>query len=94
MAAILTTLLLATTAAGRDILFPPLIAYQSPFVDNADNSLRAHVDVSSANFAGLTTFANLPYSHCLSKDPAEAGVYDIAILGAPFDTVGSTRMAS
>lgn len=77
-------------------------------------------DISQAKFAGLTTFANLPYVHCLAADDDEeegeegeedeeddgsddgkknkkerrkkkksVGVekFDIAILGAPFDTV-------
>lgn len=71
-------------------------------------------DISQTKFAGLTTFANLPYVHCLAADDEEeeeegeeddddgkknkkekrekkksVGVekFDIAILGAPFDTV-------
>lgn len=66
-------------------------------------------DISQTKFAGLTTFANLPYVHCLAADEDEeeeeddgkknkkekrkkkksVGVekFDIAILGAPFDTV-------
>lgn len=36
---------------------------------------------------GLPTFASMPYVHCFKDDPDVA--YDIAILGAPFDTVGS-----
>ena len=39
-----------------------------------------------APFTGLSTFANLPYVHCLSQDPNIEN-YDIAVLGAPFDTV-------
>jgi agmatinase len=34
---------------------------------------------------GLTTFANLPHVPCFAKDDSLA--YDIAIVGAPFDTV-------
>jgi hypothetical protein len=37
-------------------------------------------------FLGLTTFANLPYVHCLGNGTRD-GEYDIGILGAPFDTV-------
>lgn len=67
-------------------------------------------DISQTKFAGLTTFANLPYVHCLAAEEEEeedenenekknkkekrkkkksVGVekFDIAILGAPFDTV-------
>lgn len=88
MATLFSLLLLAGASAGRDIRFPPVAGCQAPFaVHDTELADYGHIDVSSANFAGLTTFANLPYSHCLSKDAAEAGVYDIAILGAPFDTV-------
>ena len=40
--------------------------------------------VTGSDFNGLTTFANLPYSNCFRENGSE---YDIAILGAPFDTV-------
>jgi len=46
------------------------------------------IDVTTdSEFFGLTTFANLPYVNCLKPDESEEGRYDIAILGAPFDTV-------
>lgn len=41
--------------------------------------------ITGSDFNGLTTFANLPYAKCFSDSKIEA--YDIAILGAPFDTV-------
>jgi len=87
MSTIIPTLsLFLATSLARDITFPPVAGYQAPLANGAVPAY-GHIDVSSANFAGLTTFANLPYSHCLAKDAAEAGVYDVAILGAPFDTV-------
>jgi len=46
-----------------------------------------NIDVSSDNFGGLTTFAHLPYVHCLSAQTQDVEPFDIAILGAPFDTV-------
>lgn len=46
-------------------------------------------DITGAKFAGLTTFANTPYVHCLNKEGNE--LYDIAILGAPFDTGVTAR---
>jgi hypothetical protein len=46
------------------------------------------IDVTTdSEFFGLTTFANLPYVNCFKPDENEASKYDIAILGAPFDTV-------
>lgn len=47
------------------------------------------IDITGAKFAGLTTFANLPYVHCLDQSGSEK--YDIAILGAPFDTGVTAR---
>ncbi|KAF9046820.1 agmatinase [Hymenopellis radicata] len=44
---------------------------------------------ADAIFSGITTFAKLPWVQCLSKDRNEA--FDIAFLGAPFDTGTSYR---
>lgn len=77
-------LLLATASNAREIVFPPVNNYQATFQSHGLDEL----DLSSAKYAGLTTFANLPYLHCLSKDESIGESYDIAILGAPFDTVG------
>lgn len=73
---------------AREITFPPVAGfgrdlYQTPLSGN----LRSEIDVSTGSaFNGLMTFANLPYVHCLSKDK-DIDKYDIAFLGAPFDTV-------
>ncbi|THX44751.1 Arginase/deacetylase [Aureobasidium pullulans] len=40
------------------------------------------------SFAGLTTFAHLPYTQCLNNLRQR---YDIAIVGAPFDTATTYR---
>ena len=73
--------------SARDIVFPPVAAIhpsiqplQYPFTTDDPT-------IETGGIAGLTTFANLPYVHCLSED-AEISKYDIAFLGAPFDTVG------
>lgn len=48
--------------------------------------------VTGSQFRGLKTFANLPYVNCLSDEEAQGQEgYDIAILGAPFDTGTSGR---
>lgn len=47
--------------------------------------------VTGSQFNGLRTFANLPYVNALSDEEAEGNAYDIAILGAPFDTATSGR---
>lgn len=43
--------------------------------------------VTGSQFRGLKTFANLPYVNCFSDSESRGKGYDIAILGAPFDTV-------
>jgi agmatinase len=46
------------------------------------------IDITSGSqFSGLSTYANLPYVNCFVDSEAEKVPYDIAILGAPFDTV-------
>jgi agmatinase len=46
------------------------------------------IDITTGSqFNGLGTFANLPYVNCLDTNQSEEGRYDMAILGAPFDTV-------
>lgn len=88
-----TSLLCISTAASaffmdvsaRHIVFPRVAGadpYQSTLVSNLDG-----IDiVSGSQFSGLTTFANVPYAACFADGPASEK-YDIALLGAPFDTV-------
>lgn len=80
-------LLLGSTLA-REITFPPTSGYTSSqiLLQGYNNP-----DISQAKFAGLTTYANLPYTHCLSADPSSVEKFDIAILGAPFDTGVTAR---
>ncbi|KAL1306737.1 hypothetical protein AAFC00_005402 [Neodothiora populina] len=91
MNVLISLALLAASVNGRDIVFPSVAGYQTPF--SMQRNLDDGVDISSAKFAGLTTFANLPYAHCLAAGAgADApGQYDIAILGAPFDTGVTAR---
>lgn len=61
---------------GREIAFPPIAAirgtHQIPQVLN-------HVNEDFSKYAGLQTFASLPWVHCLSDGHVEK--YDIAFLG-------------
>ena len=43
--------------------------------------------VSGSQFRGLQTYANLPYVNCFADREGDENSYDIAIVGAPFDTV-------
>ena len=83
----LSLLALLPLAVARDITFPPVSPYQAPLSDYRATGHFDDLDVSSANFQGLTTYANLPYVHCLAERLQDVEPFDIAILGAPFDTV-------
>ncbi|KAF2645865.1 Arginase/deacetylase [Massarina eburnea CBS 473.64] len=74
-------------AHAREITFPPTsgFAQQAVFGSSA-------IDITTGSaFAGLTTYANVPYVHCLAGENEEIEGYDIAILGAPFDTGVTAR---
>jgi agmatinase len=73
-----------TLSNARDIVFPSASGYTT---DQAILGGYSDIDITQAKFAGLTTYANLPYVHCLAPDGKEVEKFDIAILGAPFDTV-------
>jgi len=83
--------------SARDITFPPSSGYvpshhyqQNPLAGNGDEAMllggkEPGLLMPAGAFAGLTTFANLPYVNCLAEGEVER--YDVAFLGAPFDTV-------
>ncbi|KAH8808756.1 arginase family protein [Xylogone sp. PMI_703] len=98
---ILSSLLLTTSA--RQITFPPIAGLPdpSPFHDALNNH---HYEgegegineiTFNKEFYGLRTFANLPYLNCLAShkdgEEEESGRYDIAVVGAPFDTGVTAR---
>lgn len=78
---------LIINAVAREITFPPLVGVQHNF---DLSSIDEDLDISVPAFAGLSTFGNLEYVHCLAEGDEHVERYDIAILGAPFDTVGLT----
>jgi hypothetical protein len=69
---------------ARDIVFTSVPGYTT---EQAILGGYNDIDIAQAKFAGLTTYANLPYVHCLAAEGEEVEKFDIAILGAPFDTV-------
>jgi len=73
---------------GREITFPPVSGYASQQVIS-----QGYIgpDITQAKFAGLMTYANLPYVHCLAPEGQQVEPFDIAILGAPFDTVRGNK---
>lgn len=82
------SMVLAMTTA-REITFPPTSGFAS---DQAVFG-QAGIDITTGSaFAGLTTYANLPHVHCLAGEEEDVEKYDIAILGAPFDTVSRSPL--
>jgi hypothetical protein len=78
-------------------LFVLVFADQAPFWIEDGSQLNTHVlgdssdhslDEFETAFAGITTFAHLPFINCLHPVYAEESKenFDIAIVGAPFDT--------
>ena len=73
--------------AAREITFPPIAGISQQTI-LSHSGIEGQIDVTAnSEFVGLTTYANLPYVHCLAPKGKEVERYDIAILGAPFDTV-------
>ncbi|KAH7088809.1 arginase family-domain-containing protein [Paraphoma chrysanthemicola] len=81
-------LFFAALAGAREIVFPPVSGYTT---DQAILRGYNDPDISQPKFAGLMTYANLPYVHCLAADGEEVERFDIAIMGAPFDTGVTAR---
>lgn len=76
------------SAASFLLVLSPLRVFADPFNHGQIPLYDNVIDVSESKFWGLSTYANLPYVHCLSAgNDVEVEEYDIAILGAPFDTV-------
>lgn len=78
-----TFLLLPFFSDAREIIFPPVSGGES-FQQPLTNDDAVDI-VTGSEFSGLMTFANLPYANCFMNSDMDA--YDIAIMGAPFDTV-------
>lgn len=72
-------------ASAREIIFPPIAVF-NPYQSTLHSGLDDVDIITNSQFSGLTTFAHLPYVNCF-VDGELAQEYDIAFLGAPFDTV-------
>ncbi|KAM0696859.1 hypothetical protein Q7P36_002930 [Cladosporium allicinum] len=87
-------LALAALLEAREIVFPPTSGYQYP-LGNSLGALEYETDdIASPKFNGLSTYANVPYVHCLANTTLsgeDVEKYDIAVLGAPFDTGVTAR---
>lgn len=91
------TLLLSLVSLGdtRDIVFPPVFGIdrlpgQKPIGPQSESD--DDVDLTTDPTGGLTSFGHLPYVPCFdSTADGDVASYDIAVLGAPFDTATSYR---
>src|SRR2546423_3867220 len=74
----------------REIVFPPIAAVHphGQSVHYPTSHKDGYLEQPS-EFAGLSTYTSIPYVPCASNGDVEA--YDIAILGAPFDTATTAR---
>lgn len=86
----LASLLALTPVYAREITFPPI----SPRYGAEQYPLGTVPGLEPGPLGlegyGLTTFANLPYVYCLSdKGNEDVEKFDVAFLGAGFDTVSS-----
>ncbi|RFU77822.1 proclavaminate amidinohydrolase [Trichoderma arundinaceum] len=64
---------------------------QSPFWAHAKGAIGG-IDLSTYEFSGIGTYGQVPSENCFVKDDSLEHRYDIAILGAGFDT-GTTGRA-
>ena len=87
----LQVLALALAVVAREITFPPVAGVQQPLGGFGVNEVDPRPDIDPSVFYGLTTYANLPYVHCLANNDQDIEHYDIAILGTPFDTGVTAR---
>lgn len=87
----LAVVLFVGSGLCRDIVFPPVLGidrYNNGQARIQLNNDEGDVPLITDAMGGLTSFAHLPYSACFSpKADAEIESYDIAVIGAPFDTV-------
>jgi agmatinase len=86
-------LLLGICAAiipAREIIFPSTAGIpaqgQTTLSSTSEDAL-----LDFSKYSGLSTFAHIPFVYCLSAEEDEVEKYDIAILGAPFDTATTGR---
>jgi agmatinase len=59
-----------------------------------DTGRNDPIDIAEIQYSGLSTFAGLPHMRCFNRDDSPESRYDIAILGAPHDTVRCQRSSS
>ncbi|KAL7808554.1 arginase family domain-containing protein [Trichoderma aethiopicum] len=69
--------------------FAPQGGGQIPFWAHSEGVVDG-IDLSTYDFGGIGTYAGVPYENCFVESNSSEG-FDIAILGAPFDTAVTAR---
>ncbi|KAI9738662.1 MAG: hypothetical protein M1834_008167 [Cirrosporium novae-zelandiae] len=88
---IIETLSLLPVITARNVQFPPVAAIDLTGNLQKPIDIDHGIDITTGSaFHGLATFANLPYANCFDES-RDVEKYDIAILGAPFDTAVTAR---
>lgn len=80
-----STALLTVSAGVYAHQFAAYGGNQIPFWAHTDVAVD-EIDLSTYDFSGIGTYAHVPYENCFVGDDSSKP-FDIAILGAPFDTV-------
>lgn len=65
--------------------------YETPDPDDLRDINGSSVLYRGGEFGGIDTFAHLPYANCYNPELFEKEAFDIAIVGAPFDSGVSYR---
>lgn len=81
----LTWLLLLLNGSVNAHQFAPQGGHQIPFWAHSEGAV-GEIDLSTYDIGGIGTYASVPYENCFVESTSSEG-FDIAILGAPFDTV-------
>lgn len=82
-----TTLFTCALASSLQVFGHEFIATNNQVPFWTHDTLDVDDEFSLFPYNGLNTFAAVPYANCFDKDDSEENRYDIAILGAPHDTV-------
>ncbi|KAI0804416.1 arginase [Xylaria sp. FL0064] len=87
-----TALIGSSQARDWQFQFPRAPAYSTAQKPLGGLASDDDVDIiSGSQYSGLNTYARVPYVNCYSDEEAGGVKYDIAILGAPFDTAVTAR---
>ncbi|OHW93979.1 arginase family protein [Colletotrichum incanum] len=92
MHSLTTVLLFLRGSIAWKLPHSAFVNFESPHGNQIPISLTDDTELGTfgaSSFAGLRTFANLPFIDCFSDQNTRDHKYDIAVFGAPHDTVST-----